>query len=151
MLIVDLIRTDSLNSDFQELVKLLDADLRIRDGADHIFYAQFNKIDAIKNVLVAYLDNVPVGCGAFKPFSEGAVEIKRMFVEQDYRGKGIAQQILSSLEKWASELGYKTAVLETGQKQQEAIQLYHKAGYMNIPNYGQYIGIDNSICMQKLL
>jgi len=151
MLIVDIVRTDSENSDFLQLVKLLDADLRIRDGADHNFYAQFNKIDAIKNVIVAYKENVPVGCGAFKPFSEEAVEIKRMFVDQNYRGMGIAQQILSSLEKWASELGYKTAVLETGQKQQEAIQLYHKAGYINIPNYGQYIGIDNSICMQKLL
>jgi GNAT superfamily N-acetyltransferase len=100
---------------------------------------------------VAYQDNVPAGCGAFKIFSENTVEIKRMFVDPQFRGMGIAQLILNELESWAVELGFATTVLETGQKQPEAIQLYHKAGYANIPNYGQYAGIENSICMQKLL
>ncbi len=144
-------RTDSNNKDFQELVRLLDADLRLRDGDDHAFYAQFNKIDAIKNALVAYVEQLPVACGAFKTFADDSVEIKRMFVHPNFRGMGIAQQILIELERWANELGYKTAVLETGQKQQEALQLYQKAGYHKIPNYGQYEGIENSICMQKML
>ena len=151
MLIVELIRTDSLNSDFQELVKLLDADLRIKDGDDHAFYNQFNKIDAINHVIVAYDENIAVGCGAFKPYSEQAVEIKRMFVHPDFRGRGIAQQILKDLEKWAAEIGYQSCVLETGQKQPDAIQLYLKTGYKKIPNYGQYEGIENSICMKKEL
>jgi GNAT superfamily N-acetyltransferase len=144
-------RTDSSDPDFRELVKLLDADLRIRDGDNHAFYSQFNKIDAIKNVLVVYIEQIPVACGAFKPFTAVSVEIKRMFVHPSQRGKGIAQQILSELELWAAELGYTSAVLETGKKQQEAIQLYHKTGYYDIPNYGQYAGVENSICMQKLL
>jgi putative acetyltransferase len=144
-------RTDSNNKDFQELVKLLDADLRFRDGDDHAFYAQFNKIDTIKNALVAYVEQLPVACGAFKTFTDESVEIKRMFVHPNFRGMGIAQQILIELERWATELGYKTTVLETGQKQPEALHLYHKAGYHIIPNYGQYEGIENSICMQKML
>ena len=147
----ELIRTDSSDTDFQGLVKLLDADLRIRDGEDHAFYAQFNKIDALKHALVAYVDNVPVGCGAFKPFTETSVEIKRMFVHPDYRGQGIAQEVLTALEKWASELGNKICVLETGQKQPEAIRLYQKSGYLRIPNYGQYANVENSVCMQKHL
>lgn len=144
-------RTDSSSTDFKELVKLLDADLRIKDGDDHAFYNQFNKIDAIKHVIVAFYEDIAVGCGAFKPFSEQAVEIKRMFVHPDFRGRGIAQMILKELEKWAAEMGYKSCVLETGQKQQDAIQLYLKTGYKRIPNYGQYEGIENSICMKKEL
>jgi len=146
---VELQRTNSSNNDFEELVKLLDADLRIKDGDDHAFYAQFNKLDTINHVVLALYEDIPVGCGAFKPFSDQAVEIKRMFVHPDYRGRGIAQKILSDLEKWAAEIGCQTCVLETGQKQMEAIQLYLKTGYQRIPNYGQYEGIENSICMKK--
>jgi putative acetyltransferase len=69
----------------------------------------------------------------------------------DNRGKGIAAQILNELEKWAKELNYKKCVLETGHKQPEAIALYKKNGYKQIPNYGQYIGIENSVCFEKLL
>jgi GNAT superfamily N-acetyltransferase len=147
----DLIRTDSSNADFQELVKLLDADLRIRDGEDNAFYAQFNMIDALKNALVAYVNKKPVGCGAFKPFTGSSVEIKRMFVHPDYRGQGIAQQVLTELEKWAAELGYKSLVLETGRNQPEAIQLYTHTGYHMTENYGQYRGVENSVCFMKII
>ena len=146
-----LIRTNSDNPDFRKLVTLLDKDLAVRDGDDHAFYAQFNKIDAIKEVVVAYHNEFPVACGAIKPFSEKAAEIKRMFVHPDYRKEGIAVKILTQLEIWAAELGFKECVLETGKKQPEAIALYQKVGYMIIPNYGQYIGVNNSVCMTKPL
>lgn len=146
-----LIRTDSDHPDFRALVRRLDEDLAIRDGADHAFYAQFNKIDAIRNAVVAYVDGLPVACGAFKPFDDGSVEIKRMYVLPDYRGRGLAGRVLAHLEQWAAELSYGRTVLETGQKQPEAIALYQKWGYERIPNYGQYVGVENSVCMQKNL
>lgn len=146
-----IIRTDSLNEDFRELVRLLDVDLSIRDGADHSYYAQFNKIDLIKNSVVAYQNEIAVGCGAFKPFENESAEIKRMFVRPENRGQGIAAAVLDELEKWATELNFKFAVLETGKKQPEAIRLYQKSGYEPIPNYGQYIGMENSVCMKKKL
>lgn len=142
-------RTDSRNEDFIRLVALLDADLAIRDGADHSFYSQFNKSDAIKNVVVCYCKDMPTGCGSFKPFDATSVEIKRMFVRQESRGKGIGHLILAQLELWAKESGYNFAVLETGKKQPEAIQLYQKAGYYIIENYGQYANVENSVCMKK--
>ena len=148
---IDILRTDSSNPDFRELVKLLDADLRIKDGDDHAFYSQFNKLDKINHVILVLKENITVGCGAFKHYSDHAVEIKRMFVHPDSRGQGIAQKILKELEHWASEIGYQTCVLETGQKQLDAIQLYLKTGYKRIPNYGQYEGKDYSICMEKKL
>jgi len=144
-------RTDSENEDFQALVRLLDADLAIRDGDMHGYYAQFNKIDALKTVVVAHRDESAVGCGAFKKFTDESVEIKRMFVRPENRGQGIAVEILKELENWAAGIGFKSAVLETGKKQPEAIRLYAKSGYELIPNYGQYEGLENSVCMKKSL
>ena len=147
-----LIRTDSNNPDFVELVKQLDADLAIRDGDDHAFYDQFNKLDTIKHTVVAYNEaNRAVGCGAIKQFETGIMEVKRMFVPLEERGKGIAGEILKELEIWAKELGNDKCILETGIKQPEAISLYKKSGYRFIDNYGQYAGVENSVCFEKLL
>ncbi|HCR75475.1 MAG TPA: GNAT family N-acetyltransferase [Chryseobacterium sp.] len=144
-------RTDSSNKDFQNLVKLLDADLAIRNGEDHSFYDQFNKIDAIKNCIVIYVDEIPAACGAFKKFDEETVEIKRMYTNPDFRKKGLATTIVKDLEIWAKELNYTKAVLESSLEQNEALSVYEKSGYTRIPNYGQYIGIDKSVCYEKVL
>jgi putative acetyltransferase len=146
-----LTRTNSDNADFTALVALLDGDLRIRDGADHAFYAQFNKTGSLTHVVVAYLSNEAVGCGAFKLFESPGVEVKRMFVPPQHRGRGVALAVLKELESWAAEEGFTECVLETGQKQPEAIALYQKAGYKRIPNYGQYADIENSVCMKKAI
>ena len=148
---INLVRTNSDNSDFRELVGLLDQDLQIRDGDEHSFYAQFNKVDKIRHVVVAYENEKAVGCGAFKKYSEGAAEIKRMFVRPENRGRGIAGKILTELETWAKELNFSECVLETGLKQPEAIRLYQKSGYERIPSYGQYLNVENSVCMKKLI
>jgi GNAT superfamily N-acetyltransferase len=145
------IRTDSTNPDFQTLVALLDADLRIRDGEEHAFYAQYNKTQDIRNVIVAYDGTKAVACGAFKYYEDSCVEIKRMFTLPEYRGKAIGLKLLTELEKWAAELNYGQCILETGIKQPEAIRLYTKAGYSRIENYGQYAGVENSVCMKKKL
>jgi putative acetyltransferase len=142
-------RTDSGNDNFILLVQFLDAYLAEKDGIDHSFYDQFNKIDKIKQVIVAFENGKPVGCGAFKEYNPDTVEIKRMYTLPDSRGKGIATKILNALEIWATELSYTKCILETGKKQPEAIELYKKNGYRIIPNYGQYAGIENSLCFQK--
>lgn len=144
-------RTDSDDPDFKGLVKLLDADLAERDGAEHGFYAQFNKIDKIRHAVVCCENGQPIGCGAIKAFSDEAMEVKRMYVSPDGRKKGIATRVLAELETWANELGYAKCVLETGKRQPEAIALYEKNGYARTPNYGQYAGVENSVCFAKLL
>jgi putative acetyltransferase len=144
-----LIKTDSQNQDFAKLIKDLDANLQSRNGDMQEFFNQFNKVDEIKHVVVAYLDNVPAGCGAIKHYDNDAAEVKRMFVGEEYRGKGIAGKILNELENWAKELGYTATILETSRTQHEAMALYTKKGYSVIENYGQYAGIENSICFKK--
>ncbi len=148
---IKIIRTNSTNTDFSALVTQLDADLAKRDGDEHAFYHQFNKIDMLKNVVVAYEDDVAISCGAIKEIMPACMEVKRMYTVPAARGKGMATKVLSALEKWAAELGYEKCILETGKKQPEAIALYKKNGYVIIPNYGQYTGIENSVCFEKRL
>ncbi|WP_264523130.1 GNAT family N-acetyltransferase [Flavobacterium sp. N502536] len=144
-------RTNSDDTDFRNLVVLLDQDLKIRDGDDHAFYNQFNKTDQIKHVVVFYENDVAVGCGAFREKEKDTVEIKRMFVHPDFRKKGIASQVLAELEQWAKEVEYRYTILETGKNQPEAINLYQKLGYTIIPNYPPYEKMENSVCMKKTL
>jgi GNAT superfamily N-acetyltransferase len=146
---ISLRRTTSEDPDFQALVRLLDADLAEKNGDQDAFYSQFNKIAAIRHVVVCYADATPVGCGAFKELSPGVAEIKRMFVQPDRRGQGIGGKVLRELEHWAAESGYQECWLETGKKQGAALHLYGKMGYAVMPNYGQYAGVENSVCMRK--
>lgn len=148
---INLLRTNSRNPDFLNLVRNLDTDLAIRDGDEHAFYDQYNKLDAIKYAVVVYDNDQPISCGAIKEFDSEAIEIKRMFTLPQYRGKGIASHVLRELEKWSKDLSYKRSILETGKKQPEAISLYKKNGYVEIPNYGQYIAVENSVCFEKSL
>ncbi len=145
------LRTDSSNNDFIKLVATLDAELAERDGEDHSFYDQFNKIDSIEHALVFYYGETPVACGAIKEHGKNSMEVKRMYTLPDFRGKGLASKLLVELENWARELGYAKCILETGKRQPEAIALYKKNRYRMIPNYGQYAGIENSVCFEKVL
>ncbi len=145
------IRTDSDNEYFRSLVRELDADLKIRDGADHSFYSQYNKIDKIKYAIVAFDNQIAVGCGAIKEYSPDTMEVKRMYVPVSRRGQGIASAILKELESWAHELKFSRCLLETGKRQPEAIALYRKNGYTTIPNFGQYENVENSLCFEKIL
>lgn len=144
-------RTQSNDKDFNSLVVPLDKYLAMLDGDDHAFYAQFNKSSLLKNALVCYDGIIPAGIGAFKEYDLETVEIKRMYTLPEYRGKGVAKTILNELESWAKEEGYSISILETGHKQVDAIGLYQKLGYQIIENFGQYAGIENSVCMRKIL
>jgi GNAT superfamily N-acetyltransferase len=144
-----IVRTTPDNIDFKRLIELLDIDIQERDGDEHVFYAQFNKTDSIKNAVVVYVDEVAAGCGAFKLYQDEVAEIKRMYVDPQMRGKGIASKILIELENWAREEGYTSAILETGHNFPEAVALYQKNEFVITENYGQYIGVADSICFQK--
>jgi len=145
------IRTTSENPDFRNLIIALDEDLYQRNGEAQLQYRQYNQVDLIDHVIVVYFEGKPVGCGCFKPFADKMVEMKRMFVLPEMRGKQLAARMLQELEAWAVEEGNTAAVLETGHRQVEAIRLYTVAGYSLIENYGQYIGMEDSICYRKEL
>jgi putative acetyltransferase len=148
---ITLKRTNSDDANFRKLVQLLDLDLQERDGEEHLFYAELNKTDSLKTVVVAYENDEAIACGAIREYSKESMEVKRMFVSPLQRGKGIASKILTELEIWCVELGYKKCVLETGKNQPEAISLYKKNHYQLVPNFGKYKGVENSVCFEKEL
>ena len=146
-----LVRTNSKNEDFVNLVQSLNDYLKIVDGEEHSFYNQYNNIDVLNHVVIAYSNETPIGCRAFKAYNNDDVEIKRMYTNPDFRSKGFASEILKELEKWSKELSFKACVLETGKRQKEAVSFYKKMNYSIIPNYGQYKNIANSLCFKKVL
>jgi GNAT superfamily N-acetyltransferase len=149
---VSIKRTVANDPALAELVRMLDAELRRRNGDEtQDVMDQFNHIDPSFKIVLAYDGDTAAGCGSFKEFDSHTIEIKRMFVLPAYRGMGVAAAVINGLETWAAELGYKNAVLETGTRLTEAVRLYSKAGYNVRPQYGQYINVEHSVCMEKAL
>ncbi len=144
-------RTDSNDADFNNLIRQLDHELWTIMNEVQATYDQFNKVPDLPTVVLVYDNNKVVGCGCFKKFDDTTVEIKRMFVVPESRGKNVATTVLAELEKWAKELNYTMAVLETGKRMTPANKLYQKNGYSITENYGQYIGLEESVCMRKEL
>ncbi|USX51449.1 GNAT family N-acetyltransferase [Lentzea sp. HUAS12] len=103
--------------------------------------------------VIGYLDGVPVACGGWRVNDEleGAAEIKRMYVVDSARGKGLSRLVLAHLEVTAREAGLERMVLETGLKQPEAISLYTSSGYAPIANFGVYRDHPDSRCFGKSL
>ncbi len=148
---VRIVKTTSENPDFVNLIAALDKSLWERYPELKSDYWGNNILEVNPNVVILYLEDKAVGCGCFKKYDENAIEIKRMFVSPEVRGMGLAQTILLELEGWAHDLGYSFSVLETLYKQKEAIALYQKTGYSIVDNYEPYVGLENSICMRKLI
>lgn len=144
-------KTTAADPDFQMLVALLDHELWHELKEDQATYDQYNKVSDIQTVVVVYDGNEPVACGCFKRVDESTVEIKRMFVRKDYRGKGLSKQVLTQLEQWAVSLGYRFAILDTSIHFTTAKRLYQSSGYEVIPNYPPYVGLSESVCMKKRL
>lgn len=101
--------------------------------------------------VVGRVDGRAVACGGFRPLASGIAEIKRMFVDPGYRGRGYARTMLVTLERLAAERGYTTVWLETRPLQAAAIALYESLGYERIPNYGMYVGKQECLCYGKSL
>lgn len=153
-MVLELKRTDRDDPEFLALVELLDADLWARYPETQQDYAAGNRIAAGAFVVVARdleacAGGLALGCACVRELGPGRFELKRMFVRPERRGSGLATAIVRELEAWAAELGAKELVLETGIGQPEAIRLYEKSGFARIPNYGEYAGMSESVCMAK--
>ncbi|PDS25056.1 GNAT family N-acetyltransferase [Flavobacterium branchiophilum] len=146
---IECIRTNSDNPDFIGLYHELDQYLWQKYPTEGQQYWQNNIIEYNPNVLVLYENQQPVACGCFKKYNSNTMEIKRMYVRPEARGKGLAVTILDALENWGVSLGFEYAVLETLHKQLAAIQLYQKMGFQITENYEPYVGNALSVCMKK--
>jgi putative acetyltransferase len=140
------------NMDLKGLIAKLDEDLYLRYPADQVHVVDFTdpSIDKIVFV-VAYLNEIPVGCGAIRPIDAETTELKRFYVEIALRKQGIAKRILDFLEEQAKVLRFKVIKLETGTEQPEAINFYEKHGFHAIDKFGEYVDCVSSLCYEKVV
>jgi len=96
-------------------------------------------------------DGTPLGCGGLRQLGPTEAEVKRMFVHPAHRGSGVSTAILNELETFGRARGWLRLVLETGDKQPDAVRFYQREGYTRIPNFGHYVGHDASLCFEKVL
>ena len=154
---IEFTRCSGINEDFIMNCQLLDMDLDRRVGRviKREKYKQYNQLDEIKEAIVVYVDGKAVGAGAIREYQYGdiddATELKRVFVRDEFQGKGIGNKLVLELIAWAKELGYKRMILETGELLQESCHIYRKVGLKKIDNYGPYISMPESLCMMKEL
>jgi GNAT superfamily N-acetyltransferase len=110
--------------------------------------------DDMTRFLIAFDDDAvtPIACGGLRRIDDRHGEVKRMFVVADRRGTGVATAVLHALERIArDELGWDRLVLETGDRQPDAIRFYQREGYTRIPNFGYYAASEYSLCYELVL
>lgn len=150
---MEFVISDGRNEDFVRLCGMLDEHLNEAVGGEkqRAQYNQYNTLENIHDVILLFDQGTAIGCASFKHHEEGVAEVKRVFLKKEYRGRGLAKELMRQLEERARAKGYQKLVLETGAVLKEAYHLYQKLGYELIENYGPYRCMCGSICMSKSL
>lgn len=145
------------SEDFMNLSKELDTylDEAIGGAEKREKYKDFNHLDTMDYVLIAYAGDLPIGCGALREYSNEenrrSIEMKRVYVKEAYRSRGIATGMMQRMLDYARRHGYEEILLETGEFLKDACKLYTRFGFEQIPNYGAYVNMEESLCMRKKL
>ena len=141
----------TVTTDFEDLSNEFNREFMEKFGKAQEKYQKYNLLDNIKDVIICYIDDKPIGCVSIRFYYNDVYELKRMFIKSKYRGLGISKIMLAMIENRAKEKGINKIILETGAHLEQAVQLYKKSGYQKIVNYGDYANIPESICMEKIL
>jgi putative acetyltransferase len=142
------------SAEARRLIAALDAHLSSRYTPEQRFGPNLKPAQlapGLGTFVIARVEGRAVGCGAIRLLDPTTVEVKRMYVEPEQRGRGVAKEILQHLEAAGRELGAERAVLETGIHQDEAIGLYRRAGYVPVDCWGEYTTSPTSICFEKMI
>ena len=114
-------------------------------------FVPYNDSESVTDVLIAYIDGVPVRCAGLRRHSNNDAELKRVWVEPEYRSQHIATDLICQIEEKARKQGFKRIVLQTREKMSNAVKLYRKRGYKQIENYPPYDKLDGAVCYSKEL
>lgn len=145
--------TDGNNEDFKKFYLKTEAFYSSIVGGlkNRAAFVPYNISESISDVLIANVSGTAVGCAGLKAYSDTDVEIKRVWVDPEFRGNHISSDMMDALEKKASELGFKRAILQTRPQMETAVSLYTKRGYKLIDNYPPYDKLEGAICFAKEL
>lgn len=150
---IEYLWTNGMHEDFQRFYLITENYYsEIVGGEEHRkSFIPFNISDAIHDVIIAYMDGIAIGCAGLKKYSESDIEVKRVWVEPEYRGNHIASDLMKRIESKAKEQGYQRTILQTREIMTDAVGLYKKLGYHQISNYPPYDEMDGAICFAKEL
>jgi GNAT superfamily N-acetyltransferase len=152
---VEIRKSALASADAVRLIAALNAELSAshpEPGASHFSLRGEQVGDGQGAFLIAYLDQLAVGCGAVRRLDKQTAELKRMYVDPRVRGQGVGRALVQSLEQEALALGVARVVLETGVRLAPAIRMYEGLGYARIPLFGEYLSSpDTSVCFGKSL
>lgn len=150
---LQIICTQFATNDFLFLCNLLDTELNYRVGGEknRQEYQNLNNLDNIRKFYIAYCKEEAIGCVCIKEYNCDSLEIKRLYVKEQFRNNGIAKKLLKQIINDAIKCEYKLLLLETGKPLYEALNLYKELGFITIPNYGPYKYLKYSICMKKII
>lgn len=112
-------------------------------------FVPYNISDSITDVVIAYYDDIAIGCAGLKRYSDDDVEVKRVWVQPDYREQHIAANLMEMLENQARQQGFRRTILQTRQIMIAAVKLYSNRGYYQIDNYSPYDKLEGAICFAK--
>ena len=145
--------TDAANLDFIRLTKELDENLNgisaDRPEEERTKYASFNELSDITKAFVMYDKETAIGCAAFKKYATDTVEVKRVFISKNYRGRGLSKMLLYELEKQVKNDGFSRLILETGKNNRAAVSMYKAINYKETDNFPPYTEMEDSICLSK--
>jgi len=155
MAVIQIRKSTLAAPDAVRLIAALNAELNStmpEPGAGHFMLSSEQVDPGHGAFLIAYLDDVAVGCGAARRLDEKTAELQRMYVDPQVRGQGVGRALVESLEHEARALGVTRVVLETGTRLAPAIRMYEGLGYVRIPLFGEYLSSpDTSVCFGKSL
>ncbi|WP_207420604.1 GNAT family N-acetyltransferase [Desertivirga brevis] len=144
-------RTNGEDTKFKDLINELDENLQAIYSNEGYKFDIDLSVTGLDTVVLAAIGGITIGGGCFKVIDQKTAEVKRVFVSPYFRGLNVGSGIMQEIIDWAKELHFKELVLETGELQHQALQLFKKYGFEKINNFGPYIGVKGSICMGRRL
>lgn len=130
-----------------ELDSYLDAAIGGKDKREK--YKKYNHLDTMDYVILACDGERAVGCAALRRYSDTEIEVKRVFLQEAYRGRNIGGTLIENLVEKAKKLGFRRMILETGLFLEASVRLYRRFGFERIRNYGDYQNMEESYCMGR--
>ncbi|MCI7767970.1 MAG: GNAT family N-acetyltransferase [Oscillospiraceae bacterium] len=114
-------------------------------GDDKCCYTRYSENESLDNIWVIYSDGCPIGCAAFRKKGDGVGEVKRLYIINEFRGKGISKKLLVTVEGYAKEHGCNTFFPDTRITLEPAVSVYRSFGFNIVFQQGLYIQMEKEI------
>ena len=143
--LIEIMAKDAMAPEVLELFSLHDDFMLEILGGDNWFYHRYSEEEHIQQVWTAYEGELTVGCIAYRKKAGDMGEVKRLFIKEAYRGRGLSKRLLKTLEAYAREQGCRALYLDTRTTLEPAVALYYSSGFRITFQDGLYIQMEKPL------